>query len=262
MKLGIIGYGNIGSAIIDGILEKKVLKKKDILIFDIDKNKTKNLKLKIEKNNCDLVKNSNIIILAVKPKDAKNVIDEIKNSLSNKKLLISVMAGISIKKLEEFLDKKIPIIRVMPNINVKVKAGIIIYCSNKEGKKYEKIFKRIFSPIGIIMKMPENKFDTITAISGSGPGFLFYIAELMEKIGIEKGIPAKNSRELISYLFYGTGKMLFETKMKPEDLKRMVCSPGGTTLAGLNVFEEEKFPDILKKVINMAEKRSKELSQS
>jgi len=259
-KIGIIGLGNMGSSILSGIIEKRILKEKDIFVFDIDKKKLKNLKVNKGKDNKDVVENSDIVILAVKPKDSKYVLEEIKNSLTPKKILVSIMAGVKIEKIEDIVGKDKPVIRMMPNLNVKVKTGIIAYCTNKNGKKYEEVIKKIFSPIGFLFKMPQDKFDTITAISGSGPGFLFYIAEEFRKICIEKGIKENISDKIVRYLFYGTGKMIFETKQKLEKLKEMVCSPGGTTLAGLSVFEEKKFGDILREVINRAEKRSKELS--
>lgn len=262
LKLGIIGFGNMGSAIVDGLIEKKLFKKKEILVFDIDKKKIKNLPFNIKKNNRELVENSDIIILAVKPKDAENVLEEIKDNLNSQKLLISIMAGIKIEKIEKIIGKNIPLIRIMPNLNVKVKSGIIVWCSNKYGKKYGNIVKKIFSPVGIVLKMPENKFDIITAISGSGPGFLFYIAEELKKICIEKGISKKIVNDLVSWLFYGTGKMLLYSKIEPERLKEMVSSPGGTTLAGLAIFEKMDFGKILRDVIEAAEKRSKELSQN
>lgn len=262
LRIGIIGCGNMGSVILNGLLEKKTIKKKDLSVYDIDKNKTKNLKVKVEKTNQDLVKNSDIIIIAVKPKDVQNLFNEISECLTSEKVLISIMAGISIKKIQDFIKKEIPVIRVMPNLNIKVNAGIIAFCTNKLGRKYEKIVKEIFSPVGVIIKLPEEKFDTITAISGSGPGFLFYFAEILNEICREKGLSEKISKIISSYLFYGTGKMLVETKMEPEKLKNMVCSPGGTTIAGITVFEEKNFRKIFREVIDKAEKRSKELSQN
>jgi len=252
----------MGSAICEGLLEKKILKNRDILVYDVDENKTKKLKVSVKKNNIEVVKNSDILILAVKPKDSKILLEEIENYLTPQKLLVSIMAGVKIKSIEKIIKNKIPIIRIMPNLNVKVKSGIVVFCGNKRGLKYEKIIKKIFSPVGIVIKLPENKFDTITAISGSGPGFIFYIAEKFKKICIEKGISSKTATDLVSYLFYGSGRMLFETKIEPEKLKEMVSSPGGTTIAGLSVFEKRKFEDILRKVIEASEKRSKELSRN
>jgi pyrroline-5-carboxylate reductase len=259
-KVGIIGLGNMGSSILSGIIENKILKEKDIFVFDIDEKKLKNLRVNKGKDNKDVVKNSDIIIIAVKPKDSQNVLEEIKGFLTSEKVLVSIMAGIKIEKIENIVGKDRPVIRMMPNLNVKVKNGIIAYCSNRNAKKYDEFVKKIFSPIGFIFKISEDKFDTITAISGSGPGFLFYIAEEFKKICIEKGIKEEIADEIVKYLFYGTGKMIFETEQEPEKLKEMVCSPGGTTIAGLSVFEEKKFGNILREVINRAEKRSKELS--
>ncbi|MCM8766496.1 MAG: pyrroline-5-carboxylate reductase [Candidatus Omnitrophica bacterium] len=262
MKLGIIGFGNMGSAIYDGIVEEKILTENDIFIYDIDKEKIKDRSLNICGTNKEVVEKSNLLIIAVKPNDGENVLKEIKNFLSSEKVVVSIMAGIKIKKLERIIGRNIPIIRVMPNLNVKVKTGIIAYCSNKYGEKYENSIEKIFSPLGFVFKLNENKFDTITAISGSGPGFLFYIAEEFEKICIEKGIPKKIAKDLVTYLFYGTGKMILKTGKEPEELKRMVCSPKGTTIAGLNVFEKMKFNNILRKAIEAAEKRSKEISEN
>lgn len=262
MKLGVIGFGNMGSSIINGLISQKVLRRDNIFVYDIDRSKLKNVKVKVKKNNEELVKDSDVIIIAVKPKDAFFLFEEIKEYLTEKKVLISIMAGIGIKRIEESIGKDIPIIRIMPNLNVKVNSGVIVYCSNKKGKKYEKIVKKLFSPVGIVLKMPENKFDIITAISGSGPGFLFYICEKIEKICIEKGIPKNVAKKIVKYLLYGTGKMIYLTDKEPEELKNMVCSPGGTTLAGLKVFEEYNFYDILKKVIDEAENRSRQLSKN
>ncbi|MCM8785795.1 MAG: pyrroline-5-carboxylate reductase [Candidatus Omnitrophica bacterium] len=262
MRIGIIGFGNMGSAIYEGIVEEKIFKKKDIFIYEIDKEKVKNLNLNICESNKDLVEKSQLIIIAVKPNDAKNVLEEIKSSLSPEKILVSIMAGIKIKKIEKIVGKNIPVIRIMPNLNVKVKSGIIAYCSNKYGRRYENLIEKIFSSVGMVFKLNENKFDTITAISGSGPGFLFYIAEEFKKICIEKGISEKISKDLVTYLFYGTGKMIFQTKKEIEELKEQVCSPKGTTIAGLSVFEKVKFGNLLRKVVEAAEKRSKEISES
>ena len=260
LKAGIIGLGNMGFSILRGIMEEKILKEKDIFVFDIDKTKLKNLRVNKGKDNKEVVENSDIVIIAVKPKDSKDVLEEIKDSLTSEKVLVSIMAGIKIEKIENIIGKDKPVIRMMPNLNVKVKKGIIAYCSNKNGKKYERIVEKIFSPVGFLFKIPEDKFDTITAISGSGPGFLFYIAEEFKKICFEKGIPPKISKKLVANLFYGTGKMLVETEIEPEKLKEMVSSPGGTTIAGLSIFEKRKFKEILREVIDTAENRSKELS--
>ena len=260
-KLGVIGFGNMGKALIEGIIEKKVVKKNKIIVSDKDKKKLKNaekLGVKTGKNR-EVAEKSDIIILAVKPDQMKHVLSEIKDVLNEKKILISIAAGISTKKIEKTIEKKIPVIRVMPNLNVKVKEGIIFYCPGRYGKGLDRKVEELFSPVGIVLKEKENLFDTITAISGSGPGFIFYFAEQFKKVCMEKGFGRKKANLIASYLFYGSGKMMTDTKIEPEKLREMVSSPGGTTLAGLSVFEKKNFPEIFRKVIEKAEERSKQL---
>ena len=265
MKIGIIGFGNMGRALAEGVVSGRKFSFGDIVVSDKDEKKISIAKKKGFKTatNKEVVKESDIIILSVKPSIIEEVIKEINPVLDNRKLLISIAAGVKVKGIEKKLKKKIPVIRVMPNLNVKVKMGIIVYCNGKyaKDKKYDLIFNEIFSSLGIVMKMPEGKFDTITAISGSGPGFIFYIADVLKKICEKKGIKGKKAVALIKGLFYGSGKMLFESKKTPEELKNMVCSPKGTTIAGIEVFEKNNFPKIFEKVINKSEKRSKQLSR-
>jgi len=266
MKIGIIGFGNMGSIFAESFCSYGYFKKEDIFVSDKDKNKISIAKRKdyrIE-TNTELAKKTDIILLAIKPDDIEKVIEEISGFLDRKKLLISIAAGVKIKRIEGKLKNKNPVIRVMPNLNIKVKAGIIVYCKGKNAKekRYDVLFKKFFSPLGLVLQMPENKFDIITAISGSGPGFIFYIADVLTKICEKKKIERKNAISLVKTLFYGSGKLLFYSNQTPEELKEMVCSPKGTTIAGIEIFEKNKFPDIFQKVIEKSEKRSKELSKN
>ncbi|MCD6220830.1 pyrroline-5-carboxylate reductase [bacterium] len=265
MKIGIIGFGNMGRALAEGIISDKKFTFDDVVVSDKNKKKISIAKKKGFKTagNKEVAKESDVIILSVKPSFIEEVIEEINPVLDNRKLLISIAAGVKIKSIENRLKRKTPVIRVMPNLNVKVKMGIIVYCKGKyaKDKKYDLIFNETFSSLGIVMKMPEDKFDTITAISGSGPGFIFYIADVLEKICEKKEIESKKAVALVKGLFYGSGKMLFESEKTPQELKNMVCSPKGTTIAGIEVFEKINFPKIFEKVVNKSEKRSKQLSK-
>jgi len=210
-----------------------------------------------------LCEKSDIIIIAVKPNQVENILNEIKDNLSPNKLLISIAAGISTKKIEKFFKNlKIPVIRVMPNLPIKVRSGIIGYSCGKYSKGKEKIIEEIFTPLGEVFKIKEEKMDLITAISGSGPGYFFYIAEIIEKICRKKGLDANISKTISKSLLFGTGKMLLETNYSAKKLKEMVSSPGGTTLAGISVLKNKKIEKILKETIESAEKRSRELSKS
>jgi len=263
--IGIIGCGNMGSILVDAVISEGLYPPSLVYISDTRTEKTDKLKRAlrvIPSDNRTIAENSEVVIIAVKPDKVKDIVTEIKGFLTPFTLLISIAAGLSTSKIEKFIGKKpVPVIRVMPNINVKVKAGIIAYCTGRYARKYDRIVEKTFSPLGVVFKLPENKFDIITAISGSGPGFLFYIAECIKKICREKGLTEKQSAIITKYLFYGSSKMLFETGEEPKILKDMVTSPGGTTLAGLEAFEKGNFPSLLKKVIERAEKRSKELRE-
>jgi len=263
--IGIIGCGNMGSILAEAVVSAGLYPPSLVYISDIRKQQTDKLKRTlgvIPSDNRTIAENSGVVIIAVKPDKVKDVITEIKETLTPSSILISIAAGLSTSKIEKFIGKKrVPVIRVMPNINVKVKAGIIVYCAGRYARKYDKIVEKLFSPLGVVFKLPENKFDIITAISGSGPGFLFYIAECIKMLCKQKGLTERQSAIITRYLFYGSSKMLFEAGTEPKKLKEMVTSPGGTTLAGLEVFEKGNFPSLLKKVIERAEKRSKELRE-
>lgn len=259
-KIGVIGCGNMGSVLAEGIISAGRYR---LYVSDVKREKLKKpVKLGAQPaSNTELAENSDVIILAVKPDKVVETIEEIKSFLTPSKILISIAAGISTAAIEKVSGGKTSVVRLMPNVNVRVKAGLLPYCTGRYAAGCGKLTEQIFSPLGIVFKLPEKKFDSVTAISGSGPGFLFYIAENISAVCRRKGFTDKQSRAITAYLLYGAGKMLVETGLAPETLKQTVTSPGGTTLAGLNVFKQKNFPHILKKVIDSAEKRSRELSR-
>jgi pyrroline-5-carboxylate reductase len=262
--IGVIGCGNMGSVLVEGLVKNGLYPSSSIYISDVKKEKLKGFRLSGVHivDNRELTRSVDVIIIAVKPDVVGKVISEIKSLLTPKKILISIAAGVPTRKIERLIGKKkVPVIRVMPNVNAKVKSGILTYCLGRYADGYERLIEKIFAPLGTVLKLQESKFDIITAISGSGPGFIFYIAENLKRICKEKKLTEKQASLITSYLIYGAGKMLVETGLPPDRLRSMVTSPGGTTIAGLEVFEQARFPDILKQVINSAEKRSRELSR-
>jgi len=265
LKLGVIGCGNMGRSLIEGIISEKVVSPVNIFVSDVNSSVLIRVKKKIKVRtgtNKEITKKSDVVILAVKPIRVENVLTEVKKDLNSKKVLVSIAAGVSTSKIESILSGlKIPVIRVMPNLPVKVKSGIVAYSPGKYAKEKGKIVENLFSSVGEVFKINENKMNAITAISGSGPGYIFYLAEIIGKICIQKGFSGKISRVISTNLIYGSGKMLIESCEDPETLKKMVSSPGGTTLVGLRIFEKKKFRAIFKEVVDAAEKRSRELSK-
>ena len=262
--IGIIGTGSMGAAIIDGLLKSKALKPSEILASDKDKKRIKEISkrfhIKTSLDNQKTVKFSGIVILAVKPKDVKRALEETKEGFNSSKLLISIAAGVPLIYLQKEIPD-IPIIRVMPNLPLSVREGLIAYSVGKKVKdKEEKIFKNLFSHLGKIIKVNEKKMDVITAISGSGPGYLFRIIEILEEIGIKKGLSKKDASLLANQTFYGTAKLLSSSKLSAGKLRQKVTSSGGTTEAALKVFKKGKLERIFEKAIEAAILRSQQLA--
>jgi len=262
-KVGIIGCGNMGKVLIDGLVN--FVGRKNIFCFDIDEKKVLEVKNKYKVNilssNKDLVLNSDFIILAVKPQQIKEVLEKVKNFIDDKKVVISLAAGIKIEFLEKFLKQK-QIVRVMPNLPLKVGLGISAICKNKFCKKESYEFaKKIFSIKGEVVEIKERFFDLITAVSGSGPAYIFYISEIIQKVGIKLGLPKKFVPQLVNLTILGAAKMLNEEKIAAEELKKAVASKGGTTEQALSVFEKYKIEKIFYKAIKKAYIRAKQLSE-
>ncbi|MGC8805464.1 MAG: pyrroline-5-carboxylate reductase family protein, partial [Candidatus Ratteibacteria bacterium] len=208
-----------------------------------------------------LVKESRFIIIAVKPKDISELCLSISPFLDDSSVLISVAAGITIESLYKSLGKKIPIFRMMPNLAVEYGKGIIGYCFENAPDFVIKEVVEIFSKISFCFPVRENEMFLVTAVAGSGPGFLFYVAELIYEFLIKKNLPEDISRNVVATLFEGTGTMLSKSKEKPSVLKERVCSPAGTTISGIAKLTENRLDKTLEAAFEAAEKRAIELSK-
>ncbi|MDP2753963.1 MAG: pyrroline-5-carboxylate reductase, partial [Nitrospirota bacterium] len=185
---------------------------------------------------------------------------EISDAISSDKIVVSIAAGITLSYLSSRL-KTSKIIRVMPNTPALVQEGmsVLSMCECIHDKEMN-LIRDIFMSIGKVMVLPEKYMDAVTAVSGSGPAFFAYFVEAMIEGGIRMGLTRDNATELAVQTFIGTAKLL-ETGMPPDKLREMVTSPGGTTAAGLKVFEEKGLKDIVAAVVEAAANRSKELGK-
>lgn len=265
-KIGFIGAGIMGEALIRGIIEKKVVDKKNIFASDIDKKRLnflkKELKINVANSNKDLVKLTDIVVLSVKPQVISSVIDEIKDTLTNDVLLISIAAGISLKFLENKFSKKIPIVRVMPNTPCLIGEGISGISYNKNCKlAHKRIAEKFFSSVGKIAVVEEKHLNAITAISGSGPAYVFLMIEALSDAGVRIGLTRDLSQTLSVQTTLGAAKLALSTGKHPAELKDMVSSPGGTTIAALHTLEKEGFRASLINAVYSAYQRAKELSK-
>jgi len=259
--IGFIGGGNMAEAMIKGMLQSNI---KDIIVSEPRAERrdylTNTYKIKTTFDNKMTVKLSDIIILAVKPQNMEEVLDEIKESLTDEKLIISIAAGITLSYLNSKLNKS-KIIRVMPNTPALVQEGMSVLSMQEciHNKEMD-VVRSIFMSIGKVLVLPEKYMDAVTALSGSGPGFLAYFVESMIEGGIKVGLDKTIASELAIQTFIGTAKLL-ETGLQPTKLREMVTSPAGTTAEGLKVCEEKNLKDIIISVIEAATRRSKELGK-
>lgn len=263
VKIGFIGTGNMGSALIGAIYNKGF--SREIIAFDPNKEKLIALenkyRIKKAKSNLEVVDYAEIIFLAVKPPLVETVLEEIKEHTHKEQLFISIAAGIKLERME----KKLPlskIVRVMPNTPCFVSetaAGFALgkNCTKEDGK----LVKRILDSAGISFELKEEQLDAVTGLSGSGPAFVAYLIQGFIEAGKKVGLPEEIATPLARQTFLGTAKLLKETDIDEESLKRMVTTPGGTTEAGRKILEDSEIKEVIIKTIKAATERSRELGK-
>jgi len=264
-KIGFIGTGKMGEALIKGIIHAKLVPSKNIYASDMDIAKMqileKELKINICNGNCDAVVNSDVIIIAVKPQIVPSVLLEIKSSIKNQ-LIISIAAGVTIDTFEKNLPPKTKVVRVMPNIAATVEeAASAISPGSAVSKEDTAIASSIFKAIGKTVLLQENLMDAVTGLSGSGPAYIFMIIEAMADGGVHEGLDRNTAKLLAAQTVLGAAKMVLDGPSHTGELKDMVTSPGGTTIRGLRVMEEQGVRIAMMNAVIAACERSKELGK-
>lgn len=265
-KIGFIGLGNMGLALLEGILEAGISEAGSLIVSDIDEKKSQaaavRYKVNIAGDNGALARKANIVLFAVKPQVIDEVLGEVAPFLHPAKLVVSIAAGISTKHIEDLVGK-VPVVRVMPNIPVKVKEGISAFCCGKYARpeREGEESRKIFNGVGRVIEVKEELMDAVTALSGSGPAYVFLISEILRDAGIKMGLPKTVAAMLTNQTFLGAVRMLLEGKEDPALLRRRVTSPGGTTERALKVLEERGIEDIFREALEAARDRAKELSK-
>ena len=262
-KVGFIGCGNMAEAIISAIT-KNVVSSKNIFVSDVNIQRLNYVssKYKLTKlpDNCHVVELSDIIFLAVKPYQIEDVLKETACCFNKSKIVISIAAGIKTSRIEKHL-KKVPIIRVMPNTPALVGEGAIAITKGRYANfRHLDIAKKLLDLCGIVVTVDESQMDTITAVSGSGPAYIFYIAEIMQKTAKKLGLSEKIAKKLVNQTLLGASQMLVSSTDGPETLRQKVTSKGGTTEAAFKVLTNQGFAKIFEQAIFEAMKRSREIS--
>lgn len=263
MKLGFIGTGNMASAIICGLLAQKVFPCNKLFAYDTDTQKLHSFVQETSIQGCssiqDLIRQSDAIILAVKPNIIEGLLSGLAGEL-NQKLLISIAAGISLERLENLTDPKQAIIRVMPNINLTVGEGMSALCGNMPVTRDQRDFVlRIFRSCGQAIELEEKYFSVFTAIAGSSPAFAYLFIDSLARAAVKHGLPKDLATDIAAQAVLGSARMVSKSSDNPWGLIDKVCSPGGTTIAGLLAMEEQNFIATIVKGIDATIAREKEL---
>lgn len=263
-KIVFLGSGNMAEAIIAGFVKFDIIDRSNIVCNDISQERLQVISQKyavtVQQDKVQALKDADIVFISIKPQQCKFVLEEYSKDISKAKLIISIAAGITTEFIEKNLSKKAVVIRVMPNTPALVAKGAIAVCGGKNATK-ENIsdVADMFSVIGRVVSVDESLMNAITAVSGSGPAYVFYFSEIMRGVAEKLGIPSDISKELVYQTIYGSGKMLIESGLDDVVLRKNVTSPGGTTEKAMEEFLNSDFKQIVFSAIEKAKNRAEEL---
>ena len=265
-KTGFLGAGNMGTALIKGLIESGVYDPEQLLASDKSKEALKKISgqfgLKCFSSNVDMVRESSVLVLSVKPQNIKEVLEDVREDVREDHLVISIAAGIPLKMINQILMKDVPLIRVMPNTPALVQKGISALAGGKFATTdHMAIARTIFDAVGDTVEVEETMMDAVTAMSGSGPGYVFRIMECMVDAGTAVGLERDTSLKLVIQTFLGAAYLAKDSEHSLSRLREMVTSPGGTTAAGLSVFESMGLEGMTRDAVEAACKRSVELGK-
>ncbi|WP_457599860.1 pyrroline-5-carboxylate reductase [Hydrogenivirga sp.] len=260
MRVGIIGYGNMGSAFAKAL--SRSAGRENILVYEVSESRREEaLKdgFAVAKDLYFLLQNSELILVAVKPKDVAGVLEEIKEE-AGEKLFVSIAAGLEISFYERILGDGAKIVRLMPNVNVLVGRGTIALAHN--GNLTEEEFGellRLLSACGSVYEVPERLFDSFTALAGSGPAFVFSFIDALALAGVKEGFGYEEALGIVLDTLSGSAQLLKELGGNPNEWSVKVSSPGGTTIEGLAYLERKGFKGTVMRCIEKTTEKARKL---
>ncbi len=249
LKIGFIGVGNMASAIVEGIVAKDFVAGSQVYLFDILTDKVQAFADKIGAHAMEnpeaVIENSDVVVLAVKPNIVRTALLNAKASILEKQpLLVSIAAGTTTEAIYELFETEQPvkIVRVMPNVNAMVGEGAAAVCGNPFAAKEDvQLIVEMFNKIGRAWELAEKDFSNFTALAGSSPAYAYLFIDSIARAGVKNGLPKDLALEIAAQAVLGSAKMIEESKENPWTLIDRVCSPGGTTVAGLVELENNAF---------------------
>lgn len=264
MKLGFLGAGKMASAIINGLVSLNRVSPQDINIYDPCEAalaKYGNDGYNIKKSNIEVVENSDYIILAVKPNKVEDVLNEISDALSLNSVVISIAAGWTTDRLQMHLPENAKVVRIMPNTPALVRQGVSVISGDHTLSETEiKDVIDIFSAIGIVEIVDPALMDGITALSGSGPAYVYLFIQALADAGVKEGLPRQTAIKLAAQTVLGAAQTVLSTNRHPIALCDDVCSPAGTTIEAVYELQNNGFSAAVMKAVVACAKKSKEMS--
>lgn len=266
MKVGFIGAGNMGGAIMRGAFQSGFLTPYETMVYDVSEKQLEALTsaypVNVAQSNAHLAKECEWIILAVKPIYLRGVLEEIRKYTHNRKV-ISIAAGWTMDMLTEVLGKEnsAQVLRVMPNTPALVGEGYTALCEETTFTKTAMQWaKELFSTLGMVQVLPERLFDGVVAVSGSSPAYVFMLIEAMADAAVKQGIPRTMAIQAAAQAVLGSAKMVLETKEHPAVLKDNVCSPGGTTIEAVEALEKAGFRAAVMEAMDVCAQKNRKMA--
>jgi len=265
-KICFIGAGNMASCIIGGLI-KDGFPPAQIIASDLSADNLKRLHdrfgIRVDSSNQQAVASAGIVVLSVKPQVLKVVCEDIAGALSHRPMVISIAAGIELESINRWLGGDLPLVRCMPNTPAQVLKGASGLIANEHvSDRQKQAATTLFSAIGITEWLEtEQLMHAVTALSGSGPAYIFLVIEAMEAAAVKLGVAPETARKLAAQTVTGAAEMVLGSELEPAQLKRNVMSPGGTTERAIQVFDQQGLAAIFEQAINAAAERSETLSE-
>jgi pyrroline-5-carboxylate reductase len=264
--VGVIGAGNIGRALIGGMLNGDLVTAEQIIATRRTASALEALEadfpgLRTSTDNIDAAQEATILLLTIKPQSRAEVIKEIRDDVSPDTLLISVLAGITTTTLEHNFGHDLPVIRAMPNTPALVDEGATALAGGDHASdEHLAMAQEIFEAVGQAVVVPEYLMDAVTGLSGSGPAYVYMFIEALTDAGVKQGLPRQTAAELAAQTVYGAAKLVIDTGKHPAILRDEVTTPGGTAIAAVSELESHGLRTMMINAVSTATDRSKELS--
>jgi pyrroline-5-carboxylate reductase len=265
LTLAIIGAGNMGEALLRGLLRSGWITADRIVCADTPERCeviTQRHGVRATPDNAEAVTGADIVVLAVKPQIIRAVLSGLADALTSEQTVISIAAGTTTAVIEGLLAQDVPVVRVMPNTPALVDEGMAVVAPGAHATAHSVALAReILGTVGAVLELPESLMDAVTAVSGTGPAYVFYLAEALVDAGVDLGLGHEVATELVVQTMIGSAALLRQADMEPAELRAQVTSPGGTTAAAVTVLDGAGVQDLFRQAVAAAARRSSELAE-